>query len=276
MPGKAGRVRVKRECYTLCSFEGQTEKAFRVGSRHSSELSRIVSARPGNFRERVGNPGGLVPLPPEWHRREIRRIGLDEQSVSGHEPNQIVVGPLAERHDPAEGHVPSRVDRELGQPVRTGIAVHHSSDAGASGFTNDRACIVFRVSSMDNDGTAHLTRERDLRGKGRALGFAWRVVIVIVEAAFANGDSTVLQEFAKLRDIPARVKTRGVMRMDSSSGEDKPRISRGELGSNRGGLERLADADDPSRARIAGARDYRVAVAGERRVSEVGVAVDED
>ena len=129
---------------------------------------------------------------------------------------------------------------------------------------------------MDNDGAAHLTRERDLRGKGRALGVAWRVVIMIVEAAFANGHGAVLQEVAKLRNIPARVKSPSVMRMDSSSGEDKPRIFCGVLGSNRSGLERLADADDPSRARIAGARDYRVAVAGERCVREVGVTVDED
>ena len=42
------------------------------------------------------------------------------------------------------------------------------------------------------------------------------------------------------------------------------------------GREGFADADDRSRARLAGARDYRVAVAGERRVREVGVAVDED
>ena len=39
--------------------------------------------------------------------------------------------------------------------------------------------------------------------------------------------------------------------------------------------QRLSDANDGRRARIAGARDYRVAVAGEGRVREVGVAVDE-
>ena len=39
--------------------------------------------------------------------------------------------------------------------------------------------------------------------------------------------------------------------------------------------QRLSDANDGRRARIAGAGDYRVAVAGEGRVREVGVAVDE-
>lgn len=40
--------------------------------------------------------------------------------------------------------------------------------------------------------------------------------------------------------------------------------------------QRLPNADDGSRARFPGAGDYLVAVTGERRVREVGVAVDED
>ena len=64
--------------------------------------------------------------------------------------------------------------------------------------------------------------------------------------------------------------------MDSGGREDEPGIFRRALGSHCRGCERLPDADDRQRARVAGARDYRVAVAGEGRVREVGVAVDED
>ncbi len=64
--------------------------------------------------------------------------------------------------------------------------------------------------------------------------------------------------------------------MDSRGGEDKTRIPRREFSCARCRLERLSDADDSRRARIAGAGDYRVAVAVERRFCEVGVAVDED
>ena len=99
---------------------------------------------------------------------------------------------------------------------------------------------------------------------------------MIVEAAFTDGHCTGLQETAKLRDVAAGVKSSRVMRMDPGRGEDEPRIVGSALGSNRSRFQRLADADDPHRARMAGAGDYRVAVAGERRVREVGVAVDED
>ena len=66
------------------------------------------------------------------------------------------------------------------------------------------------------------------------------------------------------------------MRVDSGGGEDKAGILPRAANCYRCSRERLSDANDRDRARIAGAGDYRVAVAGERRVREVGVAVDED
>ena len=63
--------------------------------------------------------------------------------------------------------------------------------------------------------------------------------------------------------------------MNSGSSEHEPRICGGALGGGGCRRERFADTDDRGRARIAGATDYRVAVAGERRVREVGVTVDE-
>ena len=64
--------------------------------------------------------------------------------------------------------------------------------------------------------------------------------------------------------------------MNSGGRKDETWIVRRVLEGHRRRGERFPDADYRSRARCAGARDYRVAVAGERRVREVGVAVDED
>ena len=66
------------------------------------------------------------------------------------------------------------------------------------------------------------------------------------------------------------------MGMDAGGGEYEAGIlSRARRGDRRG-IDRFADADDRQSARSAGASDYLAAVAGERRVREVGVAVDED
>jgi hypothetical protein len=63
--------------------------------------------------------------------------------------------------------------------------------------------------------------------------------------------------------------------MNTSGREHKTRILRRAFSRESRYFERLSDANDRRRARIAGAGDYRVAVAGEGRVREVGVAVDE-
>ena len=64
--------------------------------------------------------------------------------------------------------------------------------------------------------------------------------------------------------------------MDSGSRKNESGIFRGTLHGDGRGRQRLTYTDDGDRARLAGAGDYLVAVAGERRVREVGVAVDED
>jgi hypothetical protein len=151
-----------------------------------------------------------------------------------------------------------------------------SEDAGSSGIADDRAGIVFGISGVDHDRLVHLSSERDLSGERGALGLARRVVVVIVESALANRHGRLSKQLAQLRNVARRVERGCVVGMDSSGRKDESGVVRGALGGDRGRRERLADADDRQRARNAGARDYRVAVAGEGRVREVGVAVDED
>ena len=97
---------------------------------------------------------------------------------------------------------------------------------------------------------------------------------MVIEAALAdcNGGS---EELAQLRDVALFVEAGGVVRMDSRCREYKPRILCRVFSRERRCVQRLPDADDSRRARIAGARDYLAAVAVERRVCEVGMAVDE-
>jgi len=99
---------------------------------------------------------------------------------------------------------------------------------------------------------------------------------VIIESALPDRNRRGFEKLAESGDIALWVECRRVVRMDSGSRENKPRIFSRETSRERGCVERLSDADNSRRARIAGAGDYRVAVAGERRVREVGVAVDED
>lgn len=99
---------------------------------------------------------------------------------------------------------------------------------------------------------------------------------MVIEAALPQRNRRILEKRAQPRDIALKIETRGVVGMDSGRRKNEAGILARVFSRERRGLQGLPDADDGRRARIAGAGDYRVAVAGERRIREVGVAVDED
>jgi hypothetical protein len=133
----ASAVGVKRECYTLCRFEGQTEEALRVRGRGATELEGIFPASRRDLGQRVGHPRRLVPLSPKWNGSQIRRVGLHQQPLSRHEAKQVSVRPFVEGHDAAERHVPTGSNSELRECMRAGIAVEHTDHAGAFSFAEE-------------------------------------------------------------------------------------------------------------------------------------------
>ena len=141
-------------------------------------------------------------------------------------------------------------------------------------LSEKRSTIVFRIPGVNNNGHLHFGGDRYLGGKRRALGFSRGIVVVVVEAALSDGDGAA-KKLAKSRDIARLVECSRVMGMNAGSREDEAGVFGGGCCRENRHLERLPDADDSRRARIPGAGDYRVAVAVERRVCEVGVAVDE-
>jgi len=153
--------------------------------------------------------------------------------------------------------------------------VQDPEDSCATCFANNGSRIILGVTCMDDDRTLHLMSKRNLRRECGPLRFARRVVVVVVEAALTDRDRAALKKRAQLWYVALRIEGRGVVRVNAGRRKNETRVFRGVLSRGRGGLDRLADADDRDRARDAGAGDYRVAVAGERCVREVGVAVDE-
>jgi hypothetical protein len=156
------------------------------------------------------------------------------------------------------------------------VTVHDPKDAGGSSISNYRARVVFCIPHVNDDRLAHLGGERNLSRECGALRFPRRIVVVIIEPALADRHGRTAKQLAQLRNVARCLERGGVVGMDSGRRKDEARVFRRAPGGDRRRGERFPDADDRQRARIAGARDYRVAVAGERRVREVGVAVDED
>jgi hypothetical protein len=164
----------------------------------------------------------------------------------------------------------------LGQRVRAGVAVQDSEYASPSGVRNGPSGVVLGIAGVNDHRSPLFSRKRELCRDCGELRFARRIVVVIVEAALTDRDSTVPQVATQRRDVARSLERGRIVRVHSRRAEHKAVVDGGESGGDSRGLERLTDTDDRERARRAGARDYGVAVAGERRVREVGVAVDED
>ena len=266
---------MKRECYSLGGWKGQTEQASGVGCRRQPKLVGIIAANGGDLSQRICDPHRLVPLPTMRHRREVGRIGLNQKAIARHHSNQIVVRPLLERHDTAEGDVPSRCDRELRQGWGPCVAVQDSDDSGDGRLANCSSGIVLCIARVHDYRALRLVSERNLGRKRGTLRIARRVVVVVVETAFTHSDRASREKATELWDVALRVKRCCVVGVNARGRENEARVLLGVLSRHRGGTHGFADADDRGRARIASAGDYRVAVAGERCVREVGVAVDE-
>ena len=187
----------------------------------------------------------------------------------------MVVRPLFESDNAAEGDVPAHVERGAREGVASGVAVQHTADAIVPCLDDHREGVVFGFARMDDHRLFCFARQGQLRAKDRALYVAWRVIVVIVQAALAHGNSAAVHEATECVEIGVAGKVDGVMGMNTSRKEHNARMTAGE---GFGGV-RLADgganADDGIGAGLAGSADYRVAVAGEGFVCEVGVGVDE-
>ena len=87
----AGRVRAKRECYSLGCWKGQTEEAPGVGRRHHTKLVRIIAANGGDLSQRIRDPRRLVSLSAMRHRREVGRIGLNKKAIANSARDRVPV-----------------------------------------------------------------------------------------------------------------------------------------------------------------------------------------
>ena len=150
-----------------------------------------------------------------------------------------------------------------------------SGDSSAARLRDRGSGIVLRVAGVQDYRTLRLVSERNLGRESGALRIARRVVVVVVETALANSDRASLEKAPELWDVALRVERCGVVGVNARGRENEARVFLSVLSGQFGGIDGFADTDDRGRARIAGAGDYRVAVAGERCVREVGVAVDE-
>ena len=134
---------------------------------------------------------------------------------------------------------------------------------------------------MDHERQPSLRAELDVSPEDGTLHIARGVVVVVVESALPDCDGTVSREAANELQVSPPVESFSVVWMNARSVPDEPCIVRRDSLRRASGAEDVpgaaagADADYCFGSVLLRAANYIAAVAVERLVCEVRVAVDE-
>lgn len=157
-------------------------------------------------------------------RREIRGVGLDQNAIVWDRADHVVAIPVLESDNSAEGHIPASVQRRARELGTTGEAVKHSEYSFDPGLANHRSGVVVGVACMHNHGAHESFGELELQGEGAALEVSRRVIVVVIESAFADRHRAGIEESLEFSDVRARVERCRVVRMDSGCECDEARM----------------------------------------------------
>lgn len=253
----------------------EREQTPRVGNRVSSDDRRVHIPRLRDTCRRESDPRRLIAPSTMWDWRQIWRVGFYQNAVVGDATNHIVAVPVPERDNSAERYVPTGFERDTRQLDGTGETVKHATHPFCSGFADHVRGIFVGVAGVHHNRARESPGELELHRERATLQVARRVVVVVVESAFSDRNRAGVEQALQSGNICTRIERCRVVRMDSGRKSDEARMRCRNPGRSVRLLDRCTDTDDARSARVAGADDYRVAVAGERFVGEVGVAVEE-
>ena len=104
----------------------------------------------------------------------------------------------------------------------SGVAMENADDSSLACLGDHRACVVFSIASVHHNRPSGFPGEKELLGECAALLLPWRVVVMVVETAFAHRYCTSRHFLPQCRYVPGVVESRGVMRMNARGMPDEP------------------------------------------------------
>src|SRR5687767_536421 len=132
-------------CRRILPRRHEVEKPPGVVGARRGECRGRNTAHHGKAIERRRDPRRLVAPATVRNGSEVGRVGLDEEPVVGHEPQQLVVVPPLEGDDAAERHEPSRLEAGARERPRSGEAVEHATHPCAPRLADHRRRVLLRL-----------------------------------------------------------------------------------------------------------------------------------
>jgi hypothetical protein len=150
-----------------------------------------------------------------------------------------------------------------------------TADAVASGVDDHRPRVCFSVARVDDDSDVEFPRELQLCRERRPLPVTRRMVVVVVETAFTDGNRTAEQMLADRLDIARGVKRRCIVRVNTRRERDEPGMLGSDGSGSLGGPERFPDAHNTQEAGSPRAGDDVGTIPIEGGIGQMCVAVDQ-
>src|SRR5438105_8372527 len=132
-------VRQPRRRDPSMSMIRHSEQAKEVAGCHRGDLSQWHVAKTCDFFGDITDVRGLVELTAERHRRQIRRVGLDQHPVERYAPRDILdLLRILESDNAGKGNVKSEIESALCDLPALGETVHDASCLAGLFLTHDR------------------------------------------------------------------------------------------------------------------------------------------
>jgi hypothetical protein len=126
--------------------------------------------------------------------------------------------------------------------MRPGVTVQNAPDPCLRRLANHRSSVCLRISRVNHHRKTHLASEPQLLGKNASLLDAWRIVIMVVESAFADRHSSFGCDQPESLNITRRVESDRIVRMNASGEPDIPRIRGRYIPRRASGAENISGA----------------------------------
>src|SRR6202030_4640817 len=115
------------------------EQAKEVARRHCGDLFQWHVAKAGDLFGDITDVRGLVELAAKRHRRQVRRVGLDQHPVERYAPRDILdLLRVLESDNAGKGNVKSQIESALCNLPALRETVHDASCLGCPFLTHDR------------------------------------------------------------------------------------------------------------------------------------------
>ena len=158
------------------------------------------AAKHGYALGNVNDECWLAPLASHGHRRKIRTVGFDKNSIERSPCRDVVNGfGVGKRNNARKRSIEVEVESVFCKCAIFAEAMDDTAYVARAFAFEHTERVGSRLARMNDNGLSEFPRKPYLANEGRALNCARRVVVMVIKANFADGNNERLTR--KLREL---------------------------------------------------------------------------